>query len=478
MSRSEILKLLKANRLQITDSMYSRNTENYHLEDLLELVPNVFIPPFQRDIEWTEKHMCALLNFLLTGETSLNPIHLCRVELDQVKGSYYNFYKRSQRIEHTPKGAKSEAYAYVYSIIDGLQRLTTLSSMTSGVKTTRIHFNLHSNEFEMASRAAQHKVPVHIILMRDKIEGKRLLKEYLKGQSPTLKQAYIDNAEELRSRIYFYQYKVSKTDPCDVLKQKDLFISLNSGKSISQVQKTITGAMSTGWKFHEYCDSFIDNMSIFFRDESKAFIRKPQTVSLPSTALTAAFCVLEDKSECCSPIGVEHILRAWGSGWTQGEHCKDEVMDKLNTMTKWTLAIAQELSRFLRHLELRSVNIKPMYLTKIAVNNMRVRYITVPQYLCILSFLVWYHRGSIRNYHKSSLDVRRVSYDRSKTCFITGDLDEKILAWIFDFDFVGLDKPSQKSAFCEILKIEQADIKAPEPHYNPKDSAKRRIILK
>ena len=118
-----------------------------------------------------------------------------------------------------------------------------------------------------------------------------------------------------------------------------------------------------------------------------------------------------------------------------------------------------------------------MYLTKNADNNTPVRYITVPQYLCILSSLVWYHRALIKNYHESSLDVRRISYDLSETDFITGKLSEIILTWIYAFDFVGLDKPSQKSAFSSLI-IRQADIEAPKPRYDPKALGRRKIILK
>jgi len=474
MTRLEILKILKLNRAEITDKTYSRNIHNYHLEELIDLIADIIVPPFQRDIEWKEDNMCALLNFLLKGETALNPLHLCKTRVDEVKGNYYTFHDRGELIDSTPTGAKHEPNV-VFSIIDGLQRLTTLSLMTSGVKTTRIHFNLHQNSFGLATKAGSHKVPVHMVLGRDKTKCRQQLNDYFKGLKPSIKSAYLDNVDELRARIYFYQYKVAKTDYCDLMMQRDLFINLNSGKSISRIQKMVSSAKATAWPFHQYCDDLIKVAKLFYKD--KTFIRASQRTSFPANALTAAFCALEGKIECAPPIDCDHIIKVWGEDWVQRGDPRELVKLKLCMMSKFIVYIAAELSEFLTVETITEGVIEPQYISRdrIASNGYR-RHITLPHYTCMISVIAWHHRLLLCAAYKRA--VKGEPQGEIKGKMLNTHLRHLIQRWIHDKeDFSLLNKQEQKRSFNRFLSMDrlQLDIHTP---YNPKDSAKRRIILK
>lgn len=282
----------------------------------------IVLPSFQRDGSWKIEDRCKLLNFMLSGTSYLSPIAVNRLVPQTLIGEYAEIDEERTPIDSDSFLArvKSELLNgnHIYSLIDGLQRLTTLLMCREDHDDiATVFYDLHSGRFVIKKSPRPHHVHVHELFMPDDVAFRNMKLDFLKSVAdPTTSVAYDMSFDRIRHDMLNYEFVALETSGLSLVQEVSWFIQLNdSGVNLSTVQKNVAPLAAHGFKFLRYIKSFGD----ILRGASfhNLLVKTSAQVSIPATAFTVPTEILETQGVVAnhalnySPIPSDNKSAKW-----------------------------------------------------------------------------------------------------------------------------------------------------------------------
>lgn len=277
----------------------TRKKNNLKLLDILKLITAglIVLPSFQRDGSWNAEARKKLLNFMINGTSFLTPIAINKLVSSTMNGEYAEVdLKRTpissedmeKRVaDHQAKGED------VFSLIDGLQRLSTLLMCVLGSPEVKdLFYDLHLGEFVIKPNPRPHHIHVHEIMTAEQADFRRYKQDFLQGvEDLATRDEYDMVIDRIRQDLLNYEIGALETTGLDLIQEVEWFIQLNdSGVNLSKIQVNVSALAANGFKFLTYISEFKDVLhGAAFHD----LMTKTSTqVSIPTTGFTVPMEIL------------------------------------------------------------------------------------------------------------------------------------------------------------------------------------------
>jgi len=219
------------------------------------------LPPFQRDFVWNDKEKVAKFVDSLYKDYPIGSITIWRPHIEDIK----EMQKIREVIGGRPISVPSSGEP-VWSteyILDGQQRLTTISRIFNGVPFIFgkdefiLHFDIENEEFHFLKKGEREKnlVPFHKIVNENNEE---LIKDLLIENKEKIIR--VTSLFEKVRNIKDKELECEITQPLKKPEALELFIRLNTGGKPLETENLALGYISIKW--HEARDEFEK-----FRDE-------------------------------------------------------------------------------------------------------------------------------------------------------------------------------------------------------------------
>ncbi|MDF2612765.1 MAG: hypothetical protein K0S71_551 [Clostridia bacterium] len=252
------------------------------------------LPIFQTYIRWKVEKSIELLNFQLTGKAAVSPISINVIENKDLAVPQVSFIDR-ERID-------SEELEGKHSVNDGQQRLScNYKAYTDHEDFKCVVLDISVGKFIMNTGALKNcQIPVGVLYNKDP----NVFKKYLEKHKALQVFEVSDLLTRVRNKFLGYYYTVNYARDLTEEEQREWFEVLNlAGSKVTDVEVSLTEMLIKGVDYYkEYAERFEERL----RQASleKLFVIKATQISIPLSALNAAYEILKGKKHTSnfSPI--------------------------------------------------------------------------------------------------------------------------------------------------------------------------------
>lgn len=414
----------------------------------------IYLPAFQRDTSWKITDRVKLLNFMLYGHSYLAPLAMNKLALSTAEGEYARL--DSERTPIAQEDLKKELEAVsktgdaIRSLVDGLQRVSTLNFCRKGTEEVQtIFYDVLKSEFVSTTRPKGSCLHVYELLCDDDVDNHDFVDQFVSCLPKKLKVAAIRELREVRDKLLSYNFEILETAGLDSGGELTWFIKLNeAGVTLTFAQMEMSPLTSRGFRFTKFSADFraIVNSGVWHVHGVDLMPKVTTQVSVPAASFTVPVEIIRLNGQKSlhslnySPILSDLKTKTWGTKWALEKVNAVEISDKIAGVS---LLVLKAVVDFWDANNLQKAGLE---LTNDQSNPKRLRR---EHLLYLHGYILWKYAADFVQFMN---DSTKKAVDAVSLDFKLGPVDENyIIDWMKNNSLHDLGNKEKRQLFADLI---------------------------